>query len=451
MEEAMAKIEKTEVVEATEATEATEVEKADAILTINKGFKYRLYPTEEQKVLLAKNFGCNRLVWNMALESRNNLYEDQKKSTTWVNQANELKLLKETKKYGFLNEVNSQTLQQTLKQQSIAFTNFFRAPKQFGYPQFKSKYNRQSITIPQHIEPITDAGVTKICKLGNIPTVFHRPMEGTIKHATISKTNAGSYYISFCCEVARQPEKKPVTIETTIGIDLGLKSFCILSDGQKFGNPKLLKESLEKVKHEQRCLSRKKKGSASYKEQKLKLAKACEHVANQRMDFLQKLSHYIVGDSQTNTICVEDLNIKGMMKNHKLAKAIQDASWSEFVRLLMYKSDWCGKNLYKIGRFEASTKTCHVCGFKNNALTLEDREWLCPHCKTLLDRDVNAAINIKRIILEELGLLKPLVPGATLEQVKESPVEQNASTVGSKDSTASICCEIGKYQANLFV
>ena len=208
---------------------------------MNKSFQYRLYPTPKQEVLLSKSFGCNRLVWNMALGKRIQLYQDAKQSTTWVNLSNELVALKKQPKYQFLKEVNSQTYQQTLKHQDKAFKSFFQNPKQFGFPQFKSRKGKQSITIPQHIVTNLESGYTSICKIGNIPTIFHRPLEGKIKHATISRTKAGNYYIALCCETKEAVETKTVTPETTIGIDVGLKRFAVLSTGVTIDNPKFLK------------------------------------------------------------------------------------------------------------------------------------------------------------------------------------------------------------------
>jgi len=413
---------------------------------MNKSFQYRLYPTPKQEILLAKSFGCNRLVWNMALDKRMRFYQETKQSTSWINLANELVELKKQPKYQFLKEVNSQTYQQTLKHQDKAFKSFFQNHKQFGFPQFKSRKNRQSITIPQHIQTNLESGYTSICKIGNIPTIFHRPVDGKIKHAVISKTKSGNYYISFCCETKEAVETKSITPETTLGIDVGLKSFAILSTGEKIGNPKFLKISAAQVRHEQRKLASKSKNSKSWKEQKTRLAKVSEHVANQRKDFLQKLSHYIVSDNQTNSIVVEDLNIKGMMKNHKLAGAIGDVGWSDFVRMLQYKCSWEGKSFFQIGRFEPSSKTCSVCGFVNNVLTLKDRSWICLACQTEHDRDANAAINIRNMKLRELGLIKPFTSRATPKQAKERPAEQIASKVLPMD-TSSYCVEAGKYQA----
>jgi putative transposase len=272
-------------------------------------------------------------------------------------------------------------------------------------------------------------------------------LEGKIKHATISRTKAGNYYIALCCETKEAVEAKPITPETTIGIDVGLKSFAVLSTGETVDNPRFLKTAV-KVKREQRRFSRKVKGSKSRKEQAVQLAKVSEHIANQRKDFLQKLSHYIVSDSQTNAVVVENLNIKGMMKNHKLAGAISDVGWGDFMRMLQYKCEWSGKNFLQIGRFEPSSKTCSVCGFVNNELTLKDRSWKCDGCGTQHDRDVNAAINIKNMKLRELGLLKPLASGATLKQVKERPAEQITSGA-LLGNALSYCDEVGKYQAEI--
>lgn len=416
---------------------------------MNKSFQYRLYPTPKQQSLLAKTFGHNRFVWNRCLESRNQLYKNQKKSTNWVNLANGLVQLK--KDHPFLKEANSQTYQQTLKHQDKAFKAFFQNPRQFGFPKTKNRKSKQSVTIPQHIKINMESGYTTICKIGNIPTIFHRPLEGKVQHATISKTRAGNYYISFCCKLDKKVKKQPVTPETTIGIDVGLKDFAVLSNGIKVANPKFLKTSQVRLKHEQRKHSRKSKGSKGREKQRIRLVKLSEHIANQRKDFLQKLTTSIVNDSQVNSIVVEDLNTKGMMKNHKLAGAIGDVGWNEFSRMLQYKCEWNGKNFLQIGRFEPSSKTCSACGFVNKELTLKERSWLCPSCGREHDRDINAAINIKNMKLNSLGLRNDpvhLASGATLKQVKERLVEQIASKALPVDAS-SYCVETGKCQAEL--
>ena len=418
---------------------------------MNKAFQYRIYPTPQQQVILAKTFGHNRFVWNRCLESRNQLYQEQKKSTNWVALSNGLIHLKQ--EYPFLKEVNSQTYQQTLKHQDKAFKSFFHNPKQFGFPRTKSRKNKQSITIPQHIKINLESGYTSICKIGNIPTIFHRPMEGKIQHATITKTRSDNYYISFCCKLDREMEKLSITPKTTIGIDVGLQDFAVFSNGTKVANPKFLKTSQAKLKHEQRKHSRKIKGSKSRERQRIRLAKASEHIANQRRDFLQKLTTCIVGDNQVGSIVVEDLNTKGMMKNHKLAGAIGDVGWYDFSRMLQYKCNWKGKNFLQIGRFEPSSKTCSACGFVNHELTLKDRSWLCPSCGVEHDRDINAAVNIRNMKLNALGLWKDpihLASGATPKQVKERLVEQIASGTSPTD-VLSYCGETGKYRAGQLV
>jgi putative transposase len=420
-------------------------------IIMNKSFQYRIYPTPQQQSILAKTFGHNRFVWNHCLESRIQLYQEQKKSTNWIGLSNGLVQLK--KDYPFLKEANSQTYQQTLKHQDRAFKAFFKNPKQFGFPNTKSRKSKQSVTIPQHIKVDTESGYTTICKVGNVPTIFHRPLDGKIQHATITKTKAGNYYISFCCKLEVEVEKEPVSSETTIGIDVGLKDFAVLSDGTKIANPRFMKASQARLKHEQRKHSRKVKGSKSREKQRVKLAKLSEHVANQRKDFLQKLSTSIVSDSQVGSVVAEDLNVKGMMKNHKLAGAIGDVGWNDFSRMLQYKCEWTGKNFLQIGRFEPSSKTCSDCGFVNTGLTLKDRSWLCPSCGREHDRDINAAVNIKNMKLKSLGLRNDpvhLAPGATLEQVKERLVEQIASKTLHMD-VSSYCYEAGKYRARQLV
>lgn len=390
-----------------------------------KAFKYRIYPSKSQEVLLAKHFGSNRLVWNHFLSKHSEEYRSNTQDkiyNTYNKKANQLKSLKKEEDYSFLNEISSQSLQQTLMHLDKSFKSFFKNPKQFKYPNFKSKKNRQSFSIPQHIKVNYESGITNLCKLGNIPTIFHRKIEGKIKSCTISKTPANSYYISILCEIDKPlPKARPVNEKSTVGIDLGIKDFLVTSSGIKIGNPKFLSQCSKKLKHHQKLLSKKQDGSKARDAQKLRVAKIHEQISNQRKDFLNKLSYYIVNDKQVNTIAVEDLSVKNMMKNHRLARGISDSSWSEFIRQLEYKCLWNGKTFYKIDKFYPSSKTCSACGNVHHELILADRIWVCPVCKKEHDRDINASLNIKRLCLEHL------VPEASPEQVKQSSMEPLAS------------------------
>lgn len=354
-----------------------------------KAFKYRLIPTKEQSVLLNKHIGACRFVYNLALETKQTAYAGYKVNLNCFDLIKQLPELK--KECEWLKEINSQSLQQPIRNLDNAFTRFFKG--QGNFPNFKKKSNGGSFNIPQNVSLENGKLIIPKFKKG-IDIVLHRPIKGEIRQATISKTPTGKYFVSILCETGENIKPK-ATIEenTSVGIDLGIKTFLVTSDGEYFDNPKFLRNSISKLKYVQRKFS-KKKG----KRTKNKLAKLHEKVANQRKDFLHKTSSKLISDNQT--ICIEDLNIKGMLSNHKLALSISDCGWSMFVDMLEYKAEWYGKNILRIGRFEPSSKLCSCCGNINKELQLKDREWTCSNCNTLLDRDVNASINIKNFALK---------------------------------------------------
>ena len=353
-----------------------------------KAFKYRLYPTEPQKELIAKHIGSSRFVYNLALETKNAAYIGAKHNYSAFDLVKQLPELK--KELHWLKEVNSQSLQQAIQNMDIAFKKFFKGA---GFPKFKKKSNRGSFNVPQNVIVGNDLLIIPKFKEG-IKMSLHRPTNGTIKSATISVTPTGKYFVSILCDTKEEiPTKAPITESTTIGIDLGIKDFAITSEGEVFDNPKFLRNSISKLKYVQRKFS-KKKG----KRTKNKLAKLHEKVANQRKDFLHKTSSELIKNH--DSIAIEDLNIKGMLSNHKLALSISDCGWSMFVDMLEYKAEWYGKNIIRIGRFEPSSKLCSCCGNINKELQLKDREWTCSNCNTLLDRDVNASINIKNFAIK---------------------------------------------------
>jgi len=384
---------------------------------INKAYKYRIYPNKVQQELLEKHFGCVRFCFNRGLDKKIKAYQQDKKRLSCFDLINELAKLKKEKEFEWLNEVNSQSLQMALRNLDNAFTNFFR--KQNKFPNFKSKkHNINSFQIPQHLK-LSDK--LDIPKIKGIKIIQHRKLEGKIKTATVSKTPTGKYYISILVEQDKKLPKKPKIKENTaIGIDLGIKTFATLSDGRKIDNPKYLKNSLKKLRRQQRWLSRKIKGSNNRKKQVKKVVLIHEKITNQRSDFLHKFSYQITHEKQVNTIAIEDLNVKGMVRNHCLAQAISDVSWTEFRRQLEYKTEWYGKNLLVIGRFEASSKTCS-CGQVNQELKLSDREWICPECGVKHDRDILAANNIKKFALIPQGLRKftPLERTTIVGSLKE--------------------------------
>jgi putative transposase len=315
----------------------------------------------------------------------------------------------------WLKEINSQSLQQSITNLDKAYTAFFKG--QSSFPKFKKKSDGGSFNIPQNVLLKNGKLVIPKFKKG-IDIILHRPIKGEIRQATISKTPTGKYFVSILCETGEAIKTKAKIREsTTVGIDLGVKTFIVASDGKEFDNPKFLRKAQSKLKYVQRKYS-KYKG----KRTKQKLAILHEKVANQRKDFLHKTSSELIKNH--DSLAIEDLNVKGMLANHKLAQSIIDAGWSSFVTMLEYKADWYGKNILKIGRFEPSSKLHANCGYINKELTLSDREWTCPKCSEVVPRDRNAAINIKSFALRNIlsgtdrknqGKLPTLVGALTLE------------------------------------
>ena len=365
-----------------------------------KSYKFRIYPTEEQKIFFAKTFGCVRKVYNLMLNDRKKAYEEVKndpsKKMTFPTPA------KYKKEFPFLKEVDSLALANAQLHLDKAYKNFFR-DKSVGFPRFKSKKNPvQSYTTNNQKGTVAliDSKFIKVPKLKSLVRIkLHRQPKGMIKSATISRHSSGKYYISLLCkeEISELPKTN-----SAIGIDLGITDFAILSDGQKIDNNKFTSKMEKKLKREQRKLSRrallaKKKGiplseAKNYQKQKRKVARLHEKVMNQRTDFLNKLSTEIIKNH--DIICIEDLNVKGMLRNHKLARSISDVSWSSFVAKLQYKADWYGREIIKVNQWFPSSQICSECGHKDGKKPLDIREWTCPICHTHHDRDINASINI---------------------------------------------------------
>jgi putative transposase len=354
-----------------------------------RGLKYRLYPNNSQKELIHKHIGSTRFLYNLALETKTTAYLGNKVNLSRYDLQKQVVDLK--KECEWLKEVNSQSLQGALLDLDTAYSKFFKGA---GFPEFKSKHKgKQSFSIPQNVIVENDLLIIPKFKEG-INIVLHREIKGTIKSATISVTPTGKYFVSILADTnAEMPIKAPITESTTIGIDLGIKDFAITSNGEVFENPKNLRKAQSKLKYVQRKYS-KNKG----KKTKKRLALLHEKVVNKRKDFLHKVSTKLIRENQT--IALETLIVKNMVKNHNLAQAINDVSWSTFVSMLEYKADWYGKNILKIGTFAPSSKTCSCCGYINKELTLKDREWTCPKCNSVLGRDVNASINIKSFALK---------------------------------------------------
>jgi putative transposase len=357
-----------------------------------KAFRYRLSPTASQAELINKHIGCTRFVYNNALAFKQSEYAKDKTNHSCFALHKRLTNLKN--EHEWLKEVNSQSLQQSITNLDKAYTAFFKA--QNNFPKFKKKgKGKQSFNIPQSINIDNDKLIIPKFKKG-INVILHRPFKGEIRQATISRTPTGKYFVSILCEtgeVEKQPN--PVNEETTVGLDLGIKTFIVSSNGKEYDNPKYLRKSIERLKYQQRQFSKHKSNKRKHR-----LAILHEKVANQRKDFLHKVSTELIRDNQS--IALEDLNINGMLKNHCLAGSISDVSWGTFVTMLEYKAKSNGVNILRIGRFEPSSKTCNCCGYINKELTLKDREWTCPECNSVLDRDINASINIKNFALNKL-------------------------------------------------
>jgi len=351
-----------------------------------KSYKYKLKPSEEQIVLLNKHFGSIRFAYNFFLNERKIEYETNKNTINYYDNTKSLTELKKQEEYSWLNEINSQSLQYSLKCLDGAYQNFFKFKK--GFPSFKSKHNKNSFSVPQSVKLIDGKLVIPKFKTP-INLILSRSFKGKIKSCTISKTPTNEYFVSILVETEHIKYEK---IGKSIGIDLGIKDFVITSEGYKYKNNRYTKTYENKLKKHQQHLSRKTYGSNRYLKQKLKVATIYKKITNSRLDNLHKVSTELI--KKYDLIVLEDLNIKGMIKNHKLSKHISDVSWSKFIELLTYKAEWNGKKIAKVDRFFPSSKTCNCCGYINQNLKLDMREWTCPSCYTKLDRDLNASINI---------------------------------------------------------
>ena len=377
-----------------------------------RAYKYRIYPTDDQKILLAKTFGCCRFVYNWALNLKIEAYRQEKKTIAYKEvqdrMVNELK-----KENQWLTEVNSQALLNSIRNLDTAYKNFFRDTHAVGFPHFKSRKNKQSFQCPQHCSVDFKKGTLSIPKAKDIPAALHRRFKGTVKTVTVSMTPSGKYFASVLVDTDIQElPASPVQGDTALGIDLGIKSLAVCSDGRTFDNPKNLQHSLDRLALLQKRLSRKQKGSANRNKSRIRVARLQEHSATCRKDNLHQITHALTHDSQVRTLCMENLNVKGMQRNHYLAQAVGDASFGMFLTMLEYKCQWYGVNLVKIDRFAPSSKTCGQCSYVYKGLKLSERSWICPECGTHHDRDFNAACNIKEFGLKALpterGKVKPV-------------------------------------------
>lgn len=363
--------------------------------TIYKAYKFRLYPNQNQQLLLNQHLGCDRFIYNYFLNQRKEQYLETNASDNYYKQAKKLTCLKKESEFKWLNDVNSQSLQFSLKQIEIAYNRFFKEIS--GFPRFKQKKSSSSFTIPQYTKLKDNKIHIPKIKTG-ICVVNHREINGKISKSTITKTASNKYFISILSEEIYKPISKT---NKKIGIDLGIKDFVITSEGFRFKNNRYTKKYEKRLKIAQQHLSRKDKGSSSYEKQRRKVALIHEKIVNSRKDNLHKVSHNLI--KRYDIICVEDLNIKGMIKNNTLSKHIADVSWGMFIEFLKYKAEWNDKQVISIDRYFPSTKLCNNCGYINNNLDLNIRKYKCPSCNETLDRDINAS---KNILKEGLNKLK---------------------------------------------
>ena len=363
-------------------------------------YEYRIYPNKSQEVQIAKQFGCCRVVYNKTLALRKETYETTQKHLSKYDLIKEITKWKKQEEFSWLNEVNSQALQQAVLDMDTAYQRFFR--EKTGFPKFKSKKtHRYAFRYPQGCKIDNEKNKIFLPKLGWVNCVVDRPIEFKLRSVTVKQVPSGKYFV--CCLFDDGQElspKKPIREETTVGIDLGLKDFAVLSNGTKIPRMRFIKQYEKQLAKLQKRHSRKQIGSHNREKARIKVARLQEKIANCRKDYLHKVSHKIINENQVDTICLETLNVAGMMKNHRLAKSVADVGMYMFKQMLEYKADRAGKNILYIGRYEPSTKLCD-CGYKNNDLTLSDREWTCPKCGKHYDRDVHAAQNIKKFALSE--------------------------------------------------
>jgi len=353
-----------------------------------KSHKYRLDPTKEQKVLLNKHLGCKRFIYNFFLNKRKLAYTENNEKLNYYDLSKNLALMKKMEEYKWLGEVNSQSIQASLRDLDVAYNNFFY--KKGGFPNFKAKQEKQTFKIPQHT--IYKDKLLNIPKFKEpIKVIEDRPLpeNAEILFSTITKTSTKKYFISITFEAEHKIFPKN---ENKVGIDVGIKSLATLSDGTVYENLKNTKKYEKKLAFEQKMLAKKVKGSNNRNIQKLRVAQIYEDIRNHRMDHIHKITTEIINNN--NIICVETLAVANMLKNHKLSKSISDCAWGEFFRQLDYKAKWNEREIAKIDRFFPSSKMCNKCKYINKNLELKDRTWVCPKCGAVLDRDKNASENI---------------------------------------------------------
>ena len=370
-----------------------------------RAYKYKMNPTMRQRRFLNEAFGCVRFVYNWGLDRKIETYKRDKSSISAFGLGKELTVFKKQEGYEWLDGMAIKPLQFALRNLDAAFVRFFREKK--GFSKFKSK--KKSHDSAQFIGAIRfdfDKWRVKVPVIGWIKIRKSRTFDLASKTGTltVSRDKCGDYWCSILVYDVEAKPKAKVDADTAVGVDLGIKDYAILSDGTKYGNPKHLERSQRRLTTLQRRLSRTKPGSKRHEAARLRVARCFQKIVNRRNDFLHKMATDLV--RRFDTICLEDLNVDGMLKNHCLARSISSAAWSEFVRQLTYKGEWNGSNVIFIGRFDASSQVCSRCGHKNPSVKdLKVREWTCPECGTHHDRDVNAAVNIKQMALEKQNLI----------------------------------------------
>lgn len=422
-----------------------------------RAYKYRIYPTEEQKVMLSKTFGCCRAAYNWALEQKEKAYKERGENISEFDMMKRVTHDYREVHAPWLKEVSSKAIEFAIADLYAGYKNFFegRASK----PMFRLKFDRQhyhdrsSTKKGTAIKADFKRGLISIPKIKDIPCVFHRRFAGRIKQVGVELLPSGRYYVSVLVDDGHAlPEKAPIEPDKTLGIDTGLKHFAQLSDGQTYEPTHEAKKEKRKLKLLSRRLARKQKGSRQFRLLKRRIARLHERVANRRHDHIHKITHYIACENQATTICVEDLNVKAMQRNKHLAYNINDACLGEFYRQLEYKCAWAGKNYIKIDRFAPSSKRCSHCGHIYKTLTLNERAWTCPVCGTRHDRDLNAAINIKNY---GLGLIETLpsvrrkvkpVEKPLVDDRSSEPKKLRLAETGKVKGKRAPMPEISKYQ-----
>src|SRR6266516_5705771 len=387
-----------------------------------KAYKYRFYPSDEQKRVLAQTFGCCRYVYNWALRQRTDAYYQRGERMYYKGTAQRLVLLKKQEETVWLNDVSSVPLQQALRHLDKAFRNFFDGRS--NYPTFKKKRNQQAATYANNAFIWKDQALTLAKMDAPLSIVWHRPLPDGCKPSsvTVTKDEAERYFVSILVE---EDIKALEVSPKTVGLDLGLKSMVITSDGHTYGNPKFFSKNEKKLAKAQRRHAKKKKGSKNRNKARLKVARLHQKISDRRRDYQHQLSASVIRENQV--VCVESLHVKNMVKNPCLAKAISDVGWSEFIRQLEYKAEWYGRTIVKIDKWYPSSKRSFDCGHLLDSLPLDVRSWACPECGVVHDRDINAAQNILAAGLAVAACGEAVRPGAVKTKAGKPQRSRKAS------------------------